>query len=349
VVTKRPSVFSDVPYGSWAWDAVEGCYWAGVVQGYPDGSYQPESPVTRDQMAVFVARAMGVPSGGVSVVDYEPPSAPSFPDVPTDYWAYRYIEYCRAQGIVRGYGDGYHPEEEVSRGQMAVFVARGIAGGDANVPEPPEGSQPRFPDVPADYWAYRWIEYCASEGVVAGYPDGTYGPEVVVARDQMAMFIARGFRLGVPRVGVAAEVQVQATIQGPPAGNLAADLELRFYEPGGAGAPIHTRVVSLDDNGQVTTTLSLRPGTYDVWGKVPTHLARRLRDWSLTTSGAALDFGTLLAGDLVNDNVVDRADLDYMTSVWGTDDPVADINRDGVVNSLDFSLLNSNWGVEGDW
>jgi hypothetical protein len=57
-------------------------------------------------------------------VSYTPPSAPSFADVPTNYWAYKYIEYCRAQDIVHGYSDGYHPEDVVTRDQMAVYVAR---------------------------------------------------------------------------------------------------------------------------------------------------------------------------------------------------------------------------------
>jgi hypothetical protein len=41
-----------------------------------------------------------------------------------DYWAYKHIEYCKAQGIVSGYWDGYHPADTVTRDQMAVYVAR---------------------------------------------------------------------------------------------------------------------------------------------------------------------------------------------------------------------------------
>jgi len=45
--------------------------------------------------------------------------------VPTSYWAFKYVEYCHAHGIVNGYSDGtYQPGAVVTRDQMAVFVTR---------------------------------------------------------------------------------------------------------------------------------------------------------------------------------------------------------------------------------
>jgi len=190
-VRARVSVtsFLDVPADHWALGAIEAVKAAGVVQGYGGDLYHPEGLVDRGQMAVFLARAMGGGDEGVPA----PSGEPSFPDVPADHWAFRYVEHVHAQGIVQGYGDGYHPEGMVDRGQMAVFVARAMAGGDEGVPEPPP--EPRFPDVPGDFWARRWIECLAGEGIVAGYPDGLYHPEELVSRDQMAVFVARAFGL----------------------------------------------------------------------------------------------------------------------------------------------------------
>ena len=55
----------DVPAGFWSGTAIKACLDNGVVQGYdePDGSksYRPDDPVTRDQMAVYVARAWMLP------------------------------------------------------------------------------------------------------------------------------------------------------------------------------------------------------------------------------------------------------------------------------------------------
>jgi len=119
------ATFADVDTDHWAYDYVEYAAAQSVVAGYDDGSYHPEYEVTRDQMAVYVARAMVAPTGEAALADYVPSDPRSFPDVATDFWSYRHIEYCVEQGVVNGYDDGYyHPETVVTRDQMAVYVAR---------------------------------------------------------------------------------------------------------------------------------------------------------------------------------------------------------------------------------
>ncbi len=187
----------DVPYNHWAVDEVEACLTANVVLGYEDGLYHPEYPVTRDQMAVYIARGIVSPLGDAAIPD--PGPTPTFPDVPTAHWAYRHVEYAASQGVVQGYEDGsYRPNAEVSRDQMAVYIARAMVApsGDAGVPDDgctPEA--PPFPDVACDHWARKHIQHCAENGVVEGYDDGLYHPDWVVTRDQMAVYIARAFGL----------------------------------------------------------------------------------------------------------------------------------------------------------
>jgi hypothetical protein len=182
--------FADIPTDFWAFSAVNACLDAGIVRGYPDGLYHPEYSVTRDQMAVYIARAL---AGGDAEVPAGPETA-TFPDVPTDHWAFKYVEYCHDQAVVQGYWDGYHPDEVVNRAQMAVFIARALVApsGDAAIPDPEP--PPTFPDVPATHWAYKWIEYCHAQGVVEGYWDG-YRPEETVNRAQMAVYVQRAFQL----------------------------------------------------------------------------------------------------------------------------------------------------------
>ncbi|MFB3881897.1 MAG: S-layer homology domain-containing protein, partial [Armatimonadota bacterium] len=185
--------FYDVPPYSWAFEQVEACADANIVKGFEDDLYHPEYTVTRDQMAVYISRTM---AGGDENV---PPARfylPSFRDVPFGYWAYRYIEYLAANGVAGGYdGRNYWPQAEVTRDQMAAFIARAMVapGGDAAIPDPEPPAT--FPDVPDTFWSYRHVEYCVSQSVVAGYTDGLYHPERVVTRDQMAVYIARAFGL----------------------------------------------------------------------------------------------------------------------------------------------------------
>ena len=186
--------FWDVPVGFWAFDQIRAALRAGIVQGYPDGSYQPTLPVTRDQMAVYIARALA--GGDSNVPDFT--GTPTFPDVPDTFWALKYVEFAVDEGVVTGYEDGnYQPAISVTRDQMAVYIARSTVAptGEAALADYTPADPRNFPDVASDFWAWKHIEYCVENSVVNGYEDGLYHPEVVVTRDQMAVYVARAFDL----------------------------------------------------------------------------------------------------------------------------------------------------------
>jgi hypothetical protein len=200
--------FPDIAADSWAFDAIAACAAAGIVQGYWDGTYRPDLPVTRGQMAVYISRALAGGDEGVQVPSGT--AEPTFTDVGADHWAYRYVEYCAGANVVEGYPDGgYHPGEVVNRGQMAVYIARALVtpSGDAGIPdyahmviEPPVFV---LDVTPYNEWAwcYNHVVYCVVQGVVQGYPDAgsgdaiRYVPGNAVTRDQMAVYIARAFAL----------------------------------------------------------------------------------------------------------------------------------------------------------
>jgi len=188
------SPFPDVDCGYWACEHIAACAHAGIVSGYDDGLYHPDWPVTRDQMAAYISRAL---AGGDEHVP-APTGDPTFVDVLTDNWAYDYVEYAVEQSIVTGYGDGrYDPESVVTRDQMAVYIARALVtpSGEAALADYVPAAPRDFPDVASDFWAWKHIEYCVENDVVQGYPDGSYYPANVVSRDQMAVYIARAFEL----------------------------------------------------------------------------------------------------------------------------------------------------------
>ena len=188
------ATFPDVPCDYWCHDAIEAVRTYDIVEGYRDGLYRPRLIVDRGAMAVYVSRGL---SGGKTHVPAGP-AEPSFPDVPADFWAYDAVEYAVANNVVQGYLDGkYHADWDVTRGQMAVFIARAIATptGEAGLVDYEPPATPTFGDVATTYWSYKHIEYLAEHGVVRGYLDGYYRPAWYVTRDQMAVYIARAFEL----------------------------------------------------------------------------------------------------------------------------------------------------------
>jgi hypothetical protein len=188
------TAFLDIPPTHWAYEEIMACVEAGIVSGYPDNLYRPGFAVTRAQMAVYVSRALAGSDAGIPEVTGEP----RFLDVQPDNWAAKYVECVAAANIVTGYPDGlYHPDWTITRGQMAVFIARAMVDptGEEGLADYTPPADPTFVDVPATYWAYKQIELIAGRGVATGYKDGTYRPIGTCTRDQMAVYTARAFGL----------------------------------------------------------------------------------------------------------------------------------------------------------
>ena len=116
-------VFQDIPTDHWAADWIEQLEKEGITSGCSVNpkQYCPVTPVTRDQMAIFLLKARHG-SG------YVPPEVTGvFQDVPVDYWAAAWIEQLAKEGITGGCSTSpmlYCPATPVTRDQMAVFLVR---------------------------------------------------------------------------------------------------------------------------------------------------------------------------------------------------------------------------------
>jgi len=185
------TTFADVAKNYWAWSSIETLKNSNITGGCvttPSLLYCPAEIVTRAQMAVFLLK-------GIHGSAYTPPvvdAGSGFTDVPVDYWAAAWVKQLALEGITSGCGNGnYCPDETVTRAQMAVFLLRATHGSAYN----PLGASGVFNDVPIGYWADRWIEQLASEGVTSGCGLGMYCPESPVTRAQMAVFLVKAFGL----------------------------------------------------------------------------------------------------------------------------------------------------------
>lgn len=106
--------------GHWAEDWIESLKVDGITSGCATTLYCPENPTTRAQMSLFLLKSKYGPS-------HTPPAASGniFLDVPISHWAAAWIENLAAEGITGGCGNNnYCPENEVTRGQMAIFLVK---------------------------------------------------------------------------------------------------------------------------------------------------------------------------------------------------------------------------------
>ena len=91
-------------------------YDRGLLQGYEDGSFRPEAPITR---AEFCAIASALSADG-SAAD-----APAFTDVPRGHWAYPVIAKMAAQGILQGKGNGkFEPNDTITHQEVTLILQR---------------------------------------------------------------------------------------------------------------------------------------------------------------------------------------------------------------------------------
>ena len=118
-----------------------------------------------------------------------------FPDVPKSHYFYGDIEWLASRGITTGNADGtFGPDQETTRAQTVVFLYRlAVARGDkvAAAYKPSAADYARFPDVKAGSFGATAILWAASKGITTGRPDGTFGGDVPVTRDQMVTFLNR--------------------------------------------------------------------------------------------------------------------------------------------------------------
>ena len=119
--------------------------------------------------------------------------APPYSDVGRGHFAAQAIADLHEMGVfdATGCGDGlFCPDQSLTRATMAVWMVRVLDGAD---PAPVESTV--FSDLEAGHpWAAH-IQRFYDRGVTRGFSDGTYRPDSVVSRGQMAAFLARAFDL----------------------------------------------------------------------------------------------------------------------------------------------------------
>ena len=107
--------YSDVNRGDWFNNAVSTLSNAGIITGYPDGTFRPNAPITRAEFAAIAARFSDVAYSGKN----------TFSDVPDTHWAARFITLAEHLGWVAGYPDGtFRPDKAITRAEAMTLINR---------------------------------------------------------------------------------------------------------------------------------------------------------------------------------------------------------------------------------
>jgi hypothetical protein len=134
---------SDIESGCWYSQAVSYLNGAGIITGYPDGTFNPENPITKAEFAVIASRFDVLEAGAPGI----------YPDVSESHWAAGYVNNAYAKGWIGGTpGEGFFPDAHITRAQVVALVNRMLDRGTEPGEMPPDVKG--YADLAAGHWAY---------------------------------------------------------------------------------------------------------------------------------------------------------------------------------------------------
>lgn len=168
--------FSDVPTSAPEYRAVETLVCAGIVNGYPNGTFQPNADVTRAEFVKMLDLTIGLQPARNGTTP--------FTDVPSTAWYAPYVSTALAKGIVQGVTTTtFAPDATITRQEMAVMLARalGLTG----------TTQLTFSDTDQIApWALPSVEAAVAAGYLHGLPNGRFEPLAPTTRADAAYVLA---------------------------------------------------------------------------------------------------------------------------------------------------------------
>lgn len=155
--------------GHWAKEDIEYLIGKGVIKGYTDDTFRPENNILKSEYITMMNRTFG----------FEAMSSINYPDVSTDAWYYDQIRIADAAGYMFTFSGKVKPEEKLTRQEAAAMFGRALGLETSNVNSFADSSQ-------ISSWALPYIGAVAREGIINGYPDGTFRPLDNIKRSEVA-------------------------------------------------------------------------------------------------------------------------------------------------------------------
>jgi len=179
--TPPTPVFSDVPAAYWASAVIDQLNGLGMVSGYPDGSFRPDSPITRAEFVTILDRALNLTA--------YTPATPDFQDVSPGDWFYGSVEADVYAGIVKGYGNGdFAPNAPITRQEIATVLINAL--GKADAASVLMDTQTGFTDdASIAAWGRGFVAEAVQIGLIKGYPDGSFAPRSDATRAEACVMI----------------------------------------------------------------------------------------------------------------------------------------------------------------
>lgn len=185
-LAEKADDFTDVSRSDWYYQFVDYVTSKGYFNGVADKTFAPADNMTRAMFVTVLFRFHGAKGDS---------SQSAFVDVAPGEWYTAAINWAAANRIVDGVGNGkFAPNDPITRAQMCTMIERylDLYRKAWKVTLPETGSVSVMVDesaIPA--WALAAVKQCQRHGLVNGFEDGTFRPNELSTRAQVAAVIYR--------------------------------------------------------------------------------------------------------------------------------------------------------------
>lgn len=170
--------YPDVPMGYWAKTQIDLLTAADIAMGYPDGTFRPEQVITKAELVSFAIRARN----GMSEVE----ESRVFKDVPTNYWAARYINRAKRLNLIKSYRYTFDPEKKLTRAEGVALMVDIL-----EIPLPQKITECPYLDVPGRHEDIGAICAAQTSGMLQYIGAGPFEPERGLTRALAVEFLSR--------------------------------------------------------------------------------------------------------------------------------------------------------------
>lgn len=177
-----PITYEDIE-GHWAKPDIIAMVNLELIQGYPDGTFRPNSPISRAEFATLLERVL-IQAG---LLKEEKSVSTKFSDVFPSEWYYPSVSYLEHNGNIpiEKYSEGkLYPNAPIIREEMALWLSNEV---------PPASKEKDYKDSKKVQFVEE-VHKVTNAGLLQGYPDGTFKPQGNTTRAEAVTILMRFMR-----------------------------------------------------------------------------------------------------------------------------------------------------------
>ncbi len=173
--------FTDVD-GHWSEQYVEILASRNLIDGYQNGSFQPNKNISRAEFTKLIVSALGM--------KLEEGTGATFEDM-SGHWSSPYVEAAVSAGIVNGRGDQFSPDDSITREEAVAIIVRAAALNNLNEQAVNEALTQFNDGTSVESWAQSSVAEAVHAGIISGRNDNSFDPKGNTTRAEASKMILK--------------------------------------------------------------------------------------------------------------------------------------------------------------